>query len=191
MAGASGLRVCETIPSSLRPAIIFATAHRDFALDAFAMGVTDYLLKPFALARLDDAIARGRGHCDRRAEERDRELAAGPGGAERLNALWCFDRGRRHRVPVGEILWIGGERDYARLHILHRTYLWRGALGSLGAALDPAVFVRVHRSAIVRVSAISEFRATRSGGLQLKVANSLVPVSRQHAPALRALLLRA
>jgi len=67
MTGANGLRVCETIPPALRPAVVLVTAHRDFALDAFDLGVTDYLLKPFALSRLDEAIARCRAHCDRRS----------------------------------------------------------------------------------------------------------------------------
>jgi DNA-binding LytR/AlgR family response regulator len=189
MTGANGLRVCETIPPDLQPAVVFATAHKDFALDAFDLGVTDYLLKPFALARLDEAMARCRAHCDRRAlEARNRELDVGPNNGRWLQALWCLDRGRRHRVAVDDILWIGGERDYVRLHTSKGIYLWRGALGSLGARLDPSLFIRVHRSAIVRLAAIDEFRAGRSGGLELIVARIRVPVSRQHAAAVRARL---
>jgi DNA-binding LytR/AlgR family response regulator len=185
MTGANGLRVCETIPSALRPAVVFATAHMDFALDAFDLGVTDYLLKPFALARLDEAIARCRVHCDRQDFE---PKETGRDNARWLQALWCLDRGRRHRVAVDDITWIGGERDYAKLHTSKGIYLWRGALGSLGAGLDPNLFVRVHRSAIVRIAAIDEFRVARSGGLELTVAGNRVPVSRQHAAALRARL---
>jgi two-component system response regulator AlgR len=183
MTGANGLRVCETIPPALRPAVVFVTAHKDFALDAFDLGVTDYLLKPFALSRLDEAIARCRAHCDRTDFEPTAQN--GKDDARWLQALWCLDRGRRLRVAVSDILWIGGERDYARLHTSKSTYLWRGALGSLGAGLDPSLFVRVHRSAIVRIAAIDEFRVARSGGLQLSIAGSRVPVSRQHAAALR------
>ena len=120
------------------PAIVFVTAHDNFAVEAFDLDAVDYVLKPVTAERLDRAIARA---ASRRGE----------GGSEDspwLQELWVPHRNELVRVDVAEVSRIDAERDYVRLHLPERTYLLLQTIAGLEKKLDPDRFLRVHRSTI-------------------------------------------
>jgi two-component system LytT family response regulator len=175
MPGGTGLDAIRSLPPDERPITVFITAHETHAVDAFGVRAADYVLKPFTDARLLEAIERAR-------ESRDfHHRAAGPPAVGRAaEQIVVRSIGRADLVRIHDLVWVEALGYYARLHTKSGTLLHRESLDSLEAKLDLATFVRVHRSAIVRVGAIDEARRTPNGGRVLcLVGGARVPVSRQ------------
>lgn len=142
------------------PAIIFVTAYQGFAVEAFDLAAIDYLLKPVALERLDRAVKRV---LERRGEflrQQDGEPAAGQGWVQEF---WVPHRSELKRIDADQIERIDAERDYMRLHVGVRSYLLHETIKTLEERLDPARFVRLHRSHIVRIDYISGLRHAGGG----------------------------
>ena len=150
MDGVSLARILER--SSPRPAVIFVTAYDHHAIDAFDVAATDYLLKPVAAERLQRAISRV---LDARG------LAARPPGEP--DQLWVPHRSEMIRVPVTEIDRIEAERDYMRLHVGSRSHLIHMTIAELEQRLDSGIFLRVHRSTIVRIDRIARIGKDGAG----------------------------
>jgi two-component system response regulator AlgR len=181
MPGLSGFEVIERIAPDARPAIIFVTAFDHHAIQAFDVAAADYLLKPFAQARLEEAVERGRLWLRGRSEQ-----SAVPAGIE---ALWVHRHREFVRVPAAEIDWIEGHGDYARIHGPHFTGLARTTLTALEDKLDPRQFIRVHRSAICRKAAIVSLKRRATGAMAVSLANGdEAPVGRSYIAGLRSLL---
>lgn len=181
MPGLNGFDVIERIAPDLKPAIIFVTAHDAHALHAFDIAAADYLMKPFAQARLEEAVERGRLWL----QARSAPAPSQPG----IDSLWVHRHRELVRVPVAEIDWIEGHGDYARIHGEHAAGLARTTLTALEAKLDPAGFIRVHRSAICRKAAIVRLKRRATGAVTVLLANGEeAPVGRAFVPGLRALL---
>jgi two-component system LytT family response regulator len=164
-----GFEVIEAVAASggPAPAIVFVTASEAFARQAFDVGAIDYLLKPFDQDRLDRALARV-GERLRKAEpglsDSLRTLLAGLGARPVYPARFLVRTGRRmHFVRVADVDWIDARGNYARLHVAGRTHLVRETMHALEAKLDPAIFIRVHRSAIVNVDRIGAVEPYRNG----------------------------
>jgi two-component system, LytTR family, response regulator AlgR len=136
-----------------RPAVIFVTAHEQFAVEAFDLDAVDYVLKPVAPDRLRRAV-------DRAVTRRGSEGVAAHGGW--LEELWVPHRSELLRIEVAEVARIDAERDYVRLHVSGRSYLLLQTIAGLEARLDPAKFMRIHRSTILRRDTI---RGLRHDGL--------------------------
>jgi two-component system response regulator AlgR len=142
------------------PAVIFVTAHDDFAVEAFDLEAVDYVLKPVSAERLNRAITRA---IARRGERRE---IASPW----LEELWVPHRSELLRIAVSEVTRIDAERDYVRLHVgpegendePPRTYLLLQTIAGLESRLDPEEFIRIHRSTILRRDNI---RGLRHDGL--------------------------
>jgi two-component system response regulator AlgR len=181
MPGLTGFEVVERIAPDAQPAIVFVTAYDSYAVQAFDVSAADYLMKPFAQARLEEAVERGRLWLQARA-------APAPARAG-IDALWVHRHREFVRVPVEEIDWIEGHGDYARIHGLHFTGLARTTLTALEEKLDPARFIRVHRSAICRRAAIVSLKRRATGAMAVLLASGdEAPVGRSYVPGLRALL---
>jgi DNA-binding LytR/AlgR family response regulator len=207
MPGLSGLEVLETLGSQA-PIVIFITAFDRFALDAFDRAAFDYLLKPVEPARLATALARARDAlADRAAAERVQELeeilhnlrsAPGappppPNGAGAIafdREIWVQDRGGRTSVPVAAIEWVAAERDYVRIHTAARSFLVRLSIGALAGRLDPRLFVRVHRSSLVRRDRIVRIRHAGGRGAVILSTGAEIAVSRRHMGALKAMTMQ-
>jgi two-component system LytT family response regulator len=175
------------------PAVIFVTAFDEFAVHAFEVQALDYLLKPVAEDRFRRALDRvrqtlsgelSRGRADQ-LEQRLRALldelsarAALPRSAWRERIMASVGP-RAVVVEVAAIDWIGA-RDYcAELHVGGVSHLVRESLSTLESGLDPARFLRVHRSAIVNVTRVTELRRRAMRGLEVVLAGGTrVPVSR-------------
>ncbi len=133
------------------PAVIFVTAFDQYAVAAFDVAAVDYLLKPVAQDRLERAVARVKAHAN------GAPLAPtkpSPWSQE----FWVPHRAEMIRVAAHEIDLIEAERDYMRLHVGPRSYLLHQTITELARRLDPAAFVRLHRSTIVRRDRISGFK---------------------------------
>lgn len=183
MPGMSGFDVLERLAGTNMPAVIFVTAYDRFAIRAFEASALDYLLKPIDDERLADAMARAhRRVAQRRAREhRDRLLRlvceisgrelsledalkeAGRESPHYPRRLTIRDGRETSFVPVDGIDWVDAAGDYMCIHADGRTWVMRGTMKQLEALLDPADFVRIHRSAIVNRHRVTRLRAHRNG----------------------------
>ncbi len=188
-----GFEMLENLPVDERPAVIFLTAFDQYALRAFDVHATDYLLKPIDDVRFVEAVERVQRVLQM---EKDTTLS------ERLESLladlhsrratgnqqrFAIRNGRRiFFVTANEVEWIEAQGDYAALHVSGKTHLLREPLHILECRLDPAVFVRIHRSTIVRLDRIAEMQAlaNRDCLLRLKDGTSL-RVSRSYSDRLQ------
>jgi DNA-binding LytR/AlgR family response regulator len=193
MPSLDGFQVLERLDPA--PAVVFVTAYDAHAVRAFGVDAVDYLMKPVAPARLRRAVDRVRIAVEARTSAS--AMAAGdalplPPGIDSPSYeenLWAQRHREIVRVPVETIEWIEAERDYVRLHSQEGGGLLRTTLAGLEANLDPSLFIRVHRSAICRRSAVTSLRRKRSGALVISLADgSEVPVGRRYARGLRELL---
>ncbi|MBU3077346.1 LytR/AlgR family response regulator transcription factor [Sphingomonas quercus] len=199
MPGLGGFEVVERLESDEQPIIIFVTAFDHYAGRAFDARAVDYLVKPVEASRLYTALDRAREHRDRaeaatRLEEMREIIAnlrrnAAPVPQPRYEReIWVRSTTETVRVPLDAVDLIEAERDYVRLRIGTRTVLYREPLSSLEKRLDPEVFIRVHRSVIVRrdcVVAISR-SASRAPVLRLR-AGDRISVGRSYAARIAAL----
>lgn len=158
------------------PHIIFVTAHDQYAVKAFEVHALDYLLKPFDKPRfqrsVDKAIAALRDPASQAWMTRLKALTA---GLERedpyLKRLWIRARGRVYFVDCSAIQNIVAAGNYVALHTDQDEHLMRATMRSLEERLDPARFVRVHRSSIVNLDFVTELQPLGRGEYRLLLAN--------------------
>ena len=167
MPGLSGFDVLAAI-SGPTPFIIFTTAFDEYALKAFEVHALDYLLKPFDGERLYPAL--------------DRAVALIHGAPTHEQFLEQFvprmierfvvrSAGRIVFVAADQIDWIEAADNYVYLHAGSESHLIRGSLKTLQQRLDPAKFVRIHRSAIVNVTRIRSMKPASHGDYDLELAD--------------------
>lgn len=167
-----GFHVLRALGQARMPVVIFVTAHDRYAVRAFEVHALDYLLKPVNADRLSTALERARARLTERQQ--------GPVDPRLLALLQDLAAERRYltRVPVkseGRVLvvdladvdWIGAADNYVTLHAGSREYLLRDTMGRLERELDPEHFVRIHRSAIVRLDRIRELVSDFHGDFEV------------------------
>jgi len=175
--------LAEAQAGGFLPLVVFASAYDRYAVRAFELNAVDYLLKPFSEQRFAEALGRA---ARRGGSEGLRQLASDLG--PRPARLLVRERGRDVPVPVEDIAWIGAEGDYARLHTGGRSHLVSRTLVELAERLDPAEFVRIHRSTIVRWQRVREVRSDGSGRYRVVLDDGTsLPLSRGRAAELRRL----
>jgi len=187
----TGLTVAAALSAAAAPRVVFVTAFIEHALPAFDLCAVDYLLKPFDDERFGRALERAkRAVREREAADLARRLGsiagAGPAPVQRI----AVREGSEVRlVPVEEIDWIGAQDYYAELHAGAQSYLLREPLRSLEERLDPRLFARVHRSAIVNVTRVRALEPASHGEWNLVLLDGQrLRLSRSHRGALGALL---
>lgn len=149
-----GFEVLELLDPGQMPAVIFVTAYDQYAMRAFDAHAVDYLLKPFDAARLARAIERARERLGGR--KLPRELAAqARAGGERPHRLVVKDGARVHVIPIAKLDYVEAQDDYSALHSEGKSYLKQQPIGEIEGLLDPAAFVRIHRSAIVNLERVA------------------------------------
>jgi two-component system LytT family response regulator len=158
-----GFRVLREIGPERMPVTIFATAYDRYALAAFEAHALDYLLKPYSDERFESALTRALTQI---------ELQQTGSTASRVLAMLDRREGARLAIRVngrvvilksGDIDWVEGAGVYVELHVGKKVYLHRAGLADLESQLDPAKFVRIHRSALVNLDRIREL-APRTHG---------------------------
>jgi DNA-binding LytR/AlgR family response regulator len=201
MRDGSGFDVLDQLPDGNAPAVIFVTAFDHFAPRAFETSAVDYVLKPVSAPRLKKAIERARARLeasdasaqltelrtivqDLRRKLRDERTGAA--GAE----FWIrASGGGLVRVHADDIEWITSEEDYVRLHTRTGEYLMRHSIRGLLPKIGPEEFVRVHRNAVVRQSAIRSVQRTPLGALEvILISGARVSAGRVYAKQLLAYL---
>ncbi len=151
MPGMDGLALArELAKAAAPPAVIFVTAHENFAVEAFDLDAVDYVLKPVGVDRLERAIARAMARRDK--------AAATPGETRWLSEFWVPNRSELLRIDAAQVSRIDAERDYVRLHVGSGSYLLLQTIAGLEARLDPEKFIRIHRSTILRRDMIRGLR---------------------------------
>lgn len=184
MPGLNGMEVARAIQSRAhRPAVVFCTAFDTYAVAAFDVYATDYLLKPVSAERLARAIARVREPLASSDPPAPRREASGW-----LEEIWAPHRSEMVRILTARIDLIEAERDYMRLHVGPRSYLIHQTISELERKLDPAVFIRLHRSTIVRRDFISGFQHDGLSTWRALLANGQqVSIGRTHLSEAKAL----
>jgi two-component system LytT family response regulator len=167
MPDGDGFEVVRAIGIERMPVTIFATAYDSYALKAFDAHALDYLLKPYDRDRFEIALDRARERLRRARREPDDRLAS---FLDQLDARMRHLRripvrtGERTRlIDVAEVEYFEAEANYVRLHTARGSPLHRETLTALESRLDPARFLRVHRSLIVQLSRVAEVESLPSG----------------------------
>jgi len=187
MPGLDGIEVARELSRLDRsPAVVFVTAFDQFAVAAFEVAAVDYLMKPVDPARLDRAIDRARAYLAQRTDRPGSGAAAQPGA--HLEEFWASDLSGLVRIAARDIDRVSAERDYMRLHVAKRSWLIHHSMSALEEGLDPELFVRLHRSAIVRRDFVVGFSRNPSGRWIARLADGgEQPVGRLYTDQVRKL----
>lgn len=173
MPGMDGLDLVSELSMSSSitlPRVILTTAYDHYAVRAFELNITDYLLKPFGTERLHAALMRARDQI-RNDQRKHKANTAKSQGPEKYSRIVFKSRGRILFLPVSEIRWISAEENYVRICTGTETHLLRETMTSMEQRLDPHVFLRVHRSAIVNLEYVKEVRTESGGDFMVHLVN--------------------
>ena len=161
-----------------RPAVVFVTAHDNYAVEAFDLDAVDYVLKPVKPDRLERAIQRA---LSRRSE-------GGRTESKWLEELWIPHRSELIRIATAEVRRIEAARDYVRLHVGDRSYLLLQTIAGLEKRLDPAKFIRIHRSTILRKEHIKGLRHDGLGVWSVEMDDGeALRIGRTYLPKVKAM----
>ncbi len=207
MPGMTGLEMLAQLEPAARPHVIFVTAYDEYAFKAFELNAVDYLLKPFSRERFAQALARvknaiRRGHPQALWDHVDAVIDAlhvlrgkssgteAPEPASREEHLLLRHDGEIFVVPQTLIRWIESDGDYLKICAGAKTKLTRMTLLKMLEKLDPAKFVRIHRSMIVNISFVSSMRRMlNSGDYMIELTDGTkLKATRMYAQNLRALM---
>jgi two-component system, LytTR family, response regulator len=160
-----GLDLIERIKSPSLPLFIFVTGFAEYAVRAFEIEAVDYLCKPFDKERLLTSLERA--HRRLNAKEVTAE-----GDEDRWHLQLSIRDGSNFVfVPVDQILWIEAANKYVVVHTTAGTHVARQTIQSLQDKLDPRQFVRIHRSTVVRKSAVRGLHPLFRGDYLVKLTN--------------------
>ena len=189
-----GFQVIAALDDDALPAIVFVTAYDAYAIRAFEVDAIDYLLKPVNTERFDAAVTR--------VVNRLRDARPGADAAVRTLASKASEtrgaplvrfvarRGTKHYfIRAGDIDWIEADGNYLRLWTGDRSHLVRETMKGAEERLDPATFVRIHRSTIVAIDRIDSIQAQDNGDYLVTMqSGARLATSRGYADRIRGLL---
>ncbi|MDO9557945.1 MAG: LytTR family DNA-binding domain-containing protein [Coriobacteriia bacterium] len=174
MPGLSGMQLAEVLAQLERqPAVIFVTAYSEYAVKAFEVQATDYLVKPVEVDRLRQAIER---------------LTPPEDTPVRIERIPVEKAGKKLLLQVGEIFYIMAKDDYSYIFTSEEHYLSTISLAQLEHKLEPQGFFRVHRRFVVNLSQVKEIAPMYGGTMLLTLkdkASTQVPASRRRVPSLK------
>ncbi len=181
MPGLDGIAVARALAAQEpSPAVVFVTAFDQFAVAAFEVEAVDYLMKPVDPARLQRALDRTHAYLRTRAEGKTKPTSRW------LEEFWASDLTGLVRIAARDVDRVSAERDYMRLHVGRRSWLIHHSMTALEEGLNPDLFVRLHRSAIVRRDFITGFTRNASGRWIARLADGgEQPVGRLYADRVR------
>jgi two-component system response regulator AlgR len=182
MPGADGLTLAQTLRTLPQaPAVVFVTAHAEYAVNAFELEAVDYLTKPVRLERLQLALQK---------IERLTQSAKGLEPEIPEEVLIIQERGRTERVPLSEVLYFKAELKYVTVRTAAKSYILDGSLSELEEKYA-SQFMRIHRNALVDRRAVraleKHFDADEGEGwaVRLNGLDELLSVSRRQLSAVR------
>jgi two-component system, LytTR family, response regulator len=183
-----GFEVLELVGREV--AVVFVTAYDEFALRAFDVHAVDYLVKPFSAERLGEAIGRARERLgrDERLPVADLVDTARPAHGFAARVL-VRDGSKVHVIPVHKIDYVRAQDDYVSFSSEGREYLKDQPLSQVEASLDPAKFVRIHRSYLLNLDRLTRVELdARENRVAILSDGRRLPVSRAGYARLNALL---
>jgi len=173
-----GFEVLELIEPSQAPVVVFVTAYDQYAMRAFDAHAVDYLLKPFSPQRFERALERARARLGERRTLPEIAPGARPAGVY-AQRIVVKDGTRVHIIPVARLEYVAAQDDYVALHSEGKSYLKQQPIAAVEALLDPACFVRIHRSAIVNLERVARIEPYgKESRIAILTDGTRLPVSR-------------
>lgn len=186
MPDVDGFGVVSELGPEQMPAVIFVTAYDEYALKAFEVNATDYLLKPFDAERFRTAFQRARDHIDRvhtaeagkRLKSLLEQVLSGDENGDLAGALPSQGGGAKHQyidrlmvksdgrvffVKVTDVDYFEASGNYVRVHVGKTSHLIRETMAAMEASLNPQLFARIHRAVIVNLDRIKELQPWFAG----------------------------
>jgi two-component system LytT family response regulator len=188
-----GFAVVRTIGAEYMPAVVFVTAHDQYAIQAFEINALDYLLKPVIEERFVKALVRAKGRiCVNGAADSTRQIiglletiASPPNYLKRLATR---SAGKTVFVEVDDLDWIQGAENYVELHAGPTRHLLHVTMNTIEKSLDPEIFLRIHRSIIVNLGRIRDLQPGAHGEYSITLRDGTrLQSGRTYADRLRAL----
>lgn len=174
----SGIDMLRSLKKS--PAIIFTTAYRDFAMDAYELDAIDYLLKPISFERFFKSISKyyqwkGNESVD----------VINKSGADYLEDTFIYVRSERKVVKIylKDILFIESLKDYVKIHLENEFFITKEKISNLEEKLPEAEFIRTHRSFLISVRKIKAFTSEI-----IEIQNHEIPIGRTYKSAVLSFL---
>src|SRR5215203_901849 len=161
----SGLELTQKLGNT-KPLIIFTTAKKDYAVEAFELNVIDYLIKPIALHRLKQAIDKAQEALDSNKQEVKVEEQA---------FVFVKDNGVLKRIAIDDILFLEAMGDYVKVHTPQKFHVVHATLKSIEEKLPSSKFLRVHRSFIVAINKIDYIQEGT-----ISIVKTTIPVADTH-----------
>jgi two-component system LytT family response regulator len=192
MVGCDGFEALKRVGPAAAPVVVFITAYDEYALRAFEFNAVDYLLKPYDDARFAVALDRAKeqvslkrgGSVDDRLARLVKHLEG-----ERRDRILLKSSGEIIFLKTSEIDWVEAEGDYVKFHVAGRSHLMRGTMAGLEAQLDPARFIRIHRSTIVNADRLRKLSPSFEGEYAVVLNDGTkLRLSRGYQDRIRALL---
>lgn len=182
----TGLEVIKRL--DYQPQIIFTTAYDQYAVTAFELNAVDYLLKPFSRDRFDAAVDRlleessKESGQESRVEHYSQALAqVSPALPARLERILVRDRGHIFPVNTQQIAYLKSDAKYTALYVDGKTFLVRLGISELADRLDPARFIRIHRSVLVNLDFVDSMKTDEQSQLQLQMRDGTILVANRDA----------
>jgi DNA-binding LytR/AlgR family response regulator len=165
MPGMTGLDLIKKLGNT-KPLIIFITAKKDYAVEAFELNVIDYLIKPIALPRLKQAIDKAQETLESNKQEVK---------VEEQGFVFVKDNGILKRIAIDDILFLEAMGDYVKVHTLQKFHVVHATLKSIEEKLPASKFIRVHRSFIVAINKIDYIQEGT-----ISIVKTTIPVADTH-----------
>jgi two-component system, LytTR family, response regulator len=182
MPGMSGFEVMEQLrvqhSAAQVPFVVFVTAYDQYALKAFDVNAVDYLLKPYDDERFFASLEKAKRFIDMRQNDRltgklmDLVREHMHANSSYTETFVIKDKGREHRVKVEDLLYLRAEGNYLSLQLKDRHHLYRMTMNAVETELDPARFLRIHRSYIVNTAHVRHARYSGNNEFIFSMANN-------------------
>lgn len=163
---------------SEKPQVILTTAYREYAVEGFALDVTDYLVKPFSLARFIQATNKATNNINQRAKLQSISTTPLLQPTATQDHFYVRTNHKMEKVVIQDILYIESMREYVSIHTNDRRYLVHGTMNRMEKELSSKHFARIHRSYIISLEHIKSI----TGNL-VTIADKNIPVGASYRPA--------
>lgn len=174
----NGLETVDRIANDRMPFVVFVTAHDQYALKAFDVNAVDYLLKPYDDDRFFASLDKAKKFIDMRMNSqltgrlmnlmREHMHAS----SETMEQFVIKEKGREHKIPVDDILYLRAEGNYLNLQLKDRHFLYRMTMNAVETELDPVRFLRIHRSYLVNLAHVRSSRYSGNNEFIFMMANN-------------------
>lgn len=173
----NGIETLDRIDDDRKPFVIFVTAYDQYALKAFDRNAVDYLLKPYDDERFFSSLEKAKKHMDMRMSSKltgklmDLMREHMHAKSEYTEQFVIRDKGREYKVSADDIVFLRAEGNYLCLQLKERNHLYRMTMNAVETELDPARFLRIHRSFIVNTAHIRNTRYSGNNEFIFSMAN--------------------